>query len=170
MVKNKEIEMKNEIAKTYFFKCDPDGVGKNDHTLGIQVCLSVNKDNRDVFSCNATLKTNRGRFIEGGQTHELLKELIDNNRIERVDEAKELYRLWIEYHCNSLNAGTRQQMRTLKEKYGKEFPSYSEQCEYLKSQGLYEVMHEGKPYVYGSAWLYFEIPSEDFEIIKSLVC
>ena len=158
MVKNKEIEMKNEIAKTYFFKCDPDGVGKNDHTLGIQ----------DVFTCSATLKTNRGRYIAGGQTHELLKDLIDNNRIERVDEAKELYRLWMEYHCNSLNAGTRQQMKVLKEKFGKEFPSYSEQCEYLKSQGLYEVMHEGKPYVYGSAWLYFEIPSEDFEIIKSL--
>lgn len=161
--------MDKGISKTYFFKCDPNSTGKYDHTIGVEVCLRRNKNNKDVFSCNATLKTNRGRFIAGGQTHDLLKELINDKRIERTEEAKVLYRLWKSYHCNSLNAGTPEQMRTLESKYGDDLPTYSEQCDYLKSQGLLEVMHEGKMYKYGTAWLYFEIPSDDLNLIKSLI-
>ncbi len=49
--------MDKGISKTYFFKCDPNSTGKYDHTIGVEVCLRRNKNNKDVFSCNATLKT-----------------------------------------------------------------------------------------------------------------
>ena len=46
--------------------------------------------------------------------------------------------------------------------------NYDESCNYLKSLGLYEVMHEGKPYKYGTGWLYEPIPADDLAKIKNL--
>ena len=40
---------------------------------------------------------------------------------------------------------------------------------HLKSLGLYEVMHEGKPYKYGHAWLYRPIPEADLKRIWTLL-
>lgn len=82
---------------------------------------------------------------------------------------KEIYRLWKLYHNNDMHSGTIEQEKALMAKFGSRKASdYREHCEYLKSIGLYEVCHEGKPYKYGHGWLKHEIPIEDVKNIESL--
>lgn len=86
-----------------------------------------------------------------------------------ASEFKEIYRLWKLYHLNDMHAGTREQEAAIDawKEQGNRY-DYTKVCDYLKSIGLYEVEHEGKPYKYGHKWLYWEIPSEDLEKIKAL--
>ena len=78
-----------------------------------------------------------------------------------------IYDMWKKYHLNDLHAGTPEQETLLKEavkngelsSYGAN--NYKETCEYLKQHNLYEVEVKGKPYRYGSGWLFEEIPLED---------
>lgn len=83
---------------------------------------------------------------------------------------KELYRFWQLYHLNGLHAGTVDQEHAIEEwkKLGNKY-DYTAVCEYLKSIGLYEVMHEGKLYRYGSGWLYRPIPENDLNRIKEIL-
>lgn len=161
--------MENEVSKIYTFKCVTDDKGKYSHKLEVVVTLGKDRNGKDAFSCSANLLTTRGRFIYGGQIIGELEKLIENNDIERIDEAKEICRLWKAYHLNQLKPGTPEQMNALHEKYGEDIPDYSKQCEYLESIGMLVVELDGEPYQYGTRWLHREIPSEDFEIIKSLV-
>lgn len=87
----------------------------------------------------------------------------------RTPEFMEIYRLWKLYHLNDTHAGTREQEAAIDAwvAEGNRY-DYNKVCDYLKSIGLYEVEHEGKPYKYGHAWLYWEIPAEDLEKIKAL--
>ena len=87
----------------------------------------------------------------------------------RTPEFMEIYRLWKLYHLNDMHAGTREQEAAIDawKAEGNRY-DYTAACEHLKSVGLYEVEHEGKPYKYGHGWLYWEIPAEDLEKIKAL--
>lgn len=77
-----------------------------------------------------------------------------------TDAQRELIRLWNIYHLNGMSSGTSEQNEALKNcKYSKGY-DYIEACEYLKSVGLYEVEHEGKPYKYGFGWIKETITDE----------
>lgn len=46
---------------------------------------------------------------------------------------------------------------------------YIQACEYLKSVGLYEVVHEGETYKYGHGWIYSPIPEQTLQEIKQFI-
>jgi hypothetical protein len=46
---------------------------------------------------------------------------------------------------------------------------YKAICEMLKDLGLYEVEYNGKPYRYGSGWLYQPIPEADLQRIREIM-
>lgn len=73
---------------------------------------------------------------------------------------EKIYNLWSEYHCNDLMAGTDNQMEILKDFNG----DFKEDCEFLKSNGLYE----DRGYRYGSRWLIKQIPADVLAEIKVL--
>lgn len=49
------------------------------------------------------------------------------------------------------------------------FSEYQIDCEILKRNGLYEVELDGKPYKYGTKWLYSKIPEEDLKKIYMIL-
>lgn len=53
--------------------------------------------------------------------------------------------------------------------HSSEWDSYTVDCELLKRHGLYEVEVDGKPYKYGHAWLYREIPESDLNKIRAIL-
>ena len=81
-----------------------------------------------------------------------------------------IYKFWKLYHMNDCYAGTIEQESALENcHYTSGRYDYNEACEYLKSVNLYEVGYNGEPYVYGSKWLKFEIPSNDLKEIMELL-
>ena len=83
---------------------------------------------------------------------------------------KEIHSYWKQYHLNDLHAGTSEQEKAVAdwEANGNKY-DYTEACNYLKSIGLYEVEHNGKPYKYGHAWLYEPIPESDLVRIEEII-
>lgn len=77
--------------------------------------------------------------------------------------------VWERNHLNDTNAGTPEQTALI-EKWKSEGnkDDYTAVCEFLKSIDMYEVEVDGKPYKYGTSWLYREISKEDLEFIQSL--
>ena len=73
--------------------------------------------------------------------------------------------VWEEYHLNDLHAGTPEQEDALDKEFGKNYPDYAIQCAYLKEIGLYEVELNGKPYKYGHAWLFEEVPQDVLDFV-----
>lgn len=83
-------------------------------------------------------------------------------------------KLWSKYHLNDLHAGTKEQEQALAEAYDKQntksfLKSFEEKCEYLKSIGLYEVEYQGKPYRYGSGWIFSPIPQNELDKINLIL-
>lgn len=72
--------------------------------------------------------------------------------------------IWRKWHMNDMRPGTIEQERCLEGLYAKkEKADFGERCEYLKNHYLLcdpLVIVGGKPYKYGSGWLYWEIPHE----------
>ena len=105
-------------------------------------------------------------IITGGQCLDDLLPYFENNK-----PYKEIYRLWKNYHLNGMNAGTKEQTKAINdylEKTNKRY-KYSEMCEYLKNINLYQVEYNGKPYLYGHGWIFYEIPTEDIKIIQGII-
>ena len=93
---------------------------------------------------------------------------------------KSIYRLWLLYHLNDMNAGTPEQSAAadnwMKHK-GNRY-DYDKVCDMLKACNLYEVpfyglstskQWNGEPYRYGTAWLVREIPAADLSQIAELL-
>ena len=81
-------------------------------------------------------------------------------------------RLWKAYHLNDMHAGTVEQEACLKaarnsgELIGSDL---DDEVKCLKAKRLYIVKVDGKPYRYGSGWLYRSIPKEDIKIIRRIL-
>lgn len=74
--------------------------------------------------------------------------------------------IWEKWHLNDVRAGTVRQHDFIK-KYRSDHPEwrydYDEACEILKKHDLLydkQYLVDGKPYKYGEAWLFHEIPHE----------
>lgn len=124
------------------------------------------------FSCCAYIKTANGRgWNTGGQCLDEInkhrKELRDIKLWDTV------YRLWKTYHLNDMHAGTKEQEAEVNEYVKnttvKQYEQYEDVCNHLKDVGLYEVQVNGQPYKYGHGWLYWEIPEDDLNLIKSII-
>jgi len=155
--------------------CEIDFGTINLHGTGKRYRATVKMELREekkgpVFCCGAYIKTANGNGIHiCGQCLDDInkhrKELRDTKLWDTI------YRLWKEYHLNDMHAGTKEQEAEVNkylEETGKVY-DYIDVCNHLKDVGLYEVQVNGNPYRYGSSWLYWEIPEDDLNLIKSII-
>ena len=83
-----------------------------------------------------------------------------------ADKAEEFRRLWNEWHLNDMTAGSHAQEEWIKANpldYAYPKSHYEVYRDALHSAGLNpdpNYLHNGKPYAYGSAWLFREVPAD----------
>jgi len=111
--------------------------------------------------CGELWNSKHTDIVMGGQC---LDKFAQFDQVKSNPTFKKLYRLWKLYHMNDLNAGSRSQQDALVAEFGT-IPSYDKACEYLKSIDLYE---DENGYIYGTSWLYNEIPDNDLKEIMAL--
>lgn len=144
-------------------KIDYYGRGRKINPVTVEVTLKEN-DGKPCFSASATVyNQTKTDILACGQCLDSIAKRTKNKQF------MELYRLWKLYHLNDMHAGTIEQEKALEdwESKGNRY-DYISACEYLKSVGLYEVEYNGKPYKYGHAWLYWDIPEYDLKVIQAL--
>lgn len=106
--------------------------------------------------------------LAGGGQHDMFDELTSFLLDESL--VNEIRHIWRNWHLNDLTPGTERQMAALREaKLDGRLGSYEQQCDYLKSIGLYEDELDGKPYVYGSGWVTRELPTDIYERVGAIV-
>lgn len=148
-----------------FGKVDYNHNGRRDCEVTIEMELRETPKGME-FSASGNIWNPRHTDIySGGQNLDTIAHYIHSPLF------KEIYRLWKLYHLNGMHAGTAEQEQALKEYHTRTHTNYdyTSDCEYLKSLNLYEVEHEGKPYKYGHAWLYWGIPEGDMNSIKAIM-
>lgn len=153
------------MKKTFEFgKIDYNGCGRRINPVTIDISLEE-KDKGYCFSASGVIwnQTKTDCYC-AGQCLDVIAGYVSDPVF------KEIYRLWKLYHLNDMHAGTREQEVAIKDwkERGNRY-EYNSVCDYLKSIGLYEVEHGGKPYKYGHSWIYWEIPEEDLKRIKALL-
>ena len=124
------------------------------------------KDGR--FSASGSIDENDGgrwRNYSAGQCLDSILEAFPNNEL-----VQRIHKVWKKWHLNDMHAGSPAQEAYLAKFEYSGSDHYTWAKEKLADAGLdpdpnYE--HEGKPYKYGSAWLYVEIPPEVEEEILS---
>ena len=145
-------------------KIDYYGRGRKINPVTVEVTLKE-KDGKPCFSASATVyNQTKTDILACGQCLDSIAKRTNNKQF------MELYRLWKLYHLNDMHAGTIEQEKAIDdwESKGNHY-DYTSACEYLKSVGLYEVEYNGKPYKYGHAWLYWNIPEYDLKVIQALL-
>lgn len=81
-----------------------------------------------------------------------------------------LVELWHRWHLNDMRAGSPRQEEFLREWRKDHTYTYTSACDALSTIGLLidsEHLVDGKPYKYGTKWLYEEVPAEIIEEIFS---
>lgn len=160
------------MKKTFSFgKIDYYGTGRKINLVEIEINLK-DTESGPVFTASGKVwNFPHTDIVAGGQC---LDDLAKFPKMKNNKTFKKILQMWEKHHLNDMHAGTQEQEKALKEatqkgvlkSYGAN--NYEESCNYLKSIGLYEVMHQGKPYKYGHGWIYYPIPAEDLAIIKKL--
>ena len=160
------------LKKTFNFgKIDYNHSGRKNCSVDVDVELRY-KDNGNIelSICGDIWNPRHTDCYCCGQCLDTIAKYVHNTTF------KKLYRYWQLYHLNSMHAGTPEQEQALEDWHrSKErenaiiFYDYKIDCEYLKTIGLYTVEYEGKPYTYGTRWLYYAIPADDLKDIESLL-
>ena len=154
-------------ARFAFGKIDGYHNSKKSCPVFIDVELRNEQDKPEFSACGYVYNHLKTDCIIGGLCLDTLNEFhsIKNNPMFR-----KIYRLWKLYHLNGMHAGTPEQEQAINawKDAGNRY-DYRKVCDYLKSIGLYEVEHEGKPYKYGHSWLYQPIPDDDLNEIRCLI-
>ena len=123
-------------------------------------------DGKTTFSACAELWNHlQTDIVMGGQC---LTAIMKHFRAKDTP-ARRLYKIWQRYHLNDMRAGTPEQEAAVEtwQAEGNQY-SYERACDHLRTLGLLTVPHDGKPYTYGSGWLYEAIPDDVIEQIKEL--
>lgn len=144
-------------------KIDYYGRGRKINPVTVEVTLKE-KDGKPCFSASATVyNQTKTDILACGQCLDSIAKRTKNKQF------MELYRLWKLYHLNDMHAGTIEQEKAIDdwESKGNHY-DYTSACDYLKSVGLYDAEYNGKPYKYGHAWLYWDIPEYDLKVIRAL--
>lgn len=136
-----DVELKWKDGKGYALSCWGDLVIRESEKLGLKAIRASGQCLDDAISA----------FRDCGLRCRMLEKVVP---------------IWNKWHLNDTHAGTERQDEVL-DKYKKEHPDwrydYSEACKILKEHDLYEdkqYLVDGKPYKYGSKWLFREIPHE----------
>lgn len=126
---------------------------RNDNPRGRKVCIEVNLTDDGVFTALCA-----GPALYFGQCLDVAqKELNINN-----PTFKEIVRLWKLYHLNDMHAGDKVQEKALKQCKDTD---YKARCDFLAKKSL--LVHNS--YRYGTAWLKYDIPTDDLNKIKKLL-
>lgn len=143
--------MKNTITKMV-------KVGESKATL--KVVLEMNLTEEGRFTCMGEIHF-RGSYI-GGQCLDDMQRIMADNGL-KCEKLNALVPLWNRWHNNDMRAGSPRQMEVLNARVANgQAVDYETMCEVLERMGLYadeEFIYNGKPYVYGQAWLKEEIPA-----------
>ena len=139
--------------------------------------VSLNTDRRfPVFTAYMGVwNGNHTDYVTAGQIFDAFNHVPENDAL-----FQEIKKLWKLYHLNDMNAGTKAQTLALEKAGHTDANSYDKDVEYLKRKGLYEVRltpteakynpkYAGKPYKYGSGWIYYPIPAKDMARIKKIL-
>lgn len=133
----------------------------NEVEIDIRLC---EEEEGEVLSISANVwNSSKTDIFMGGQCLKDLFPYFKNNTNFKI-----IFSLWSLYHCNDMHAGTQEQEEALKNS-GRKFKGYTEECEYLKEVGLYEVPLNGETYKYGHKWLYQPIPPQHLADIHMLL-
>ena len=138
----------------------------------LPVYAQINLDNGNLSITGVIAPRDNGSAYCAGQIGEYLLDTFPNK-----EEGWDAFRLCDfalickEWHLNNLTAGSPRQEAFLKEWTSRNKYSYEKACEALKEANLYEdaeYLHNGKPYVYGTAWLRRELPQEVIDFLENL--
>ena len=103
-----------------------------------------------------------------GQIESELKDFVNFAKGWSFSKLQTFRKFWKEWHLNHMVAGSPRQESYLDEIGRKD---YVENLKALEQAGLspdMEYLHNGKPYVYGSAWLKKEVPAHVLVFLKNL--
>ena len=143
-----------------FGKIDWNGTGRKINLVTVEINLKETK-NGPAFSASANVWNSKDSdIICGGQCLDSLVPFFKNNAVYMT-----IFSMWKKYHLNDMHPGTPAQEKALNEAGLTEFATnYTDCCEYLKKIGLFNDNGTN----FGETWVYWPIPEEDLEIIKSL--
>ena len=146
-----------------FGKIDWYDRGRRDCRVTVELRLTES-DKGPCFAAAADVWNPQGTDIVcGGQCFEALVPFIPDPAFQ------EIVRLWRSYHLNDMHTGTPEQEAEVKRWLDGRRYSYLAACEHLREVGLLTVEHEGKPYTYGTGWLYEPIPADDLAQIRHII-
>ena len=146
-----------------FGKIDWYGHGRRNCRVEVELRLE-DTDQGAVFAASANVWNPRGTDIVcGGQClDELLPHIPDPAFHSLVD-------MWRRYHLNNMHAGTPEQEAEVKRWLDGRRYDYPAAREHLREVGLLTVEHNGKPYTYGTGWLFEPIPADDLARIRDII-
>ena len=146
-----------------FGKIDWYGHGRRNCRVEVGLRLE-DTDQGAVFTAGAKVWNPRGTDIVcGGQCLEELVPFIPDPAFQ------EIVHLWRRYHLNNMHAGTPEQEAEVKRWLDGRRYDYPAAREHLREVGLLTVEHNGKPYTYGTGWLYEPIPADDLARIRDII-
>lgn len=142
-------------------KVDYEGRGSAANLVEIEYEL---KDGRFSASGNIWMTSKRD-ILSGGQNLDEIGSLFpDHELVQRVVS------IWKKWHLNDMHAGSPKQEEFLETLNLPNYNHYENAKAKLKDAGLdpdESYIHNGKPYEYGSAWLYVELPMQVVQEIES---
>lgn len=167
-----------KYRKIQFGKIDFYHTGRRSNSVDLEIRLKDADTDKPVFSvCGNVWNSEHTDIVCGSQCLDDIEMFFKNNQL-----FCEIAELWKKYHLNDLHAGTEEQEAflektiDLREAVATDLKrasfsdsNYSVSCELLRRNNLYEVSLNGKPYKYGSSWLYREIPQDDLNKIIALL-
>lgn len=106
-------------------------------------------------------------IIMGGQCLDDVQPYMNGNPL-----FGEIVKLWKKHHLNGLNPGTPEQMQFIKDhkdEINENDGWYTKELNLLKKYNMDVVEWQGKPFKYGTEWIYHPIPEPDLSRIKEII-
>lgn len=152
------------LKKISFGKIDYNGCGRRINEVVLEVRLDQTNKGMEFAAVGLIYNAKKTDCLCCGQCLDEIAEYVSDPLF------KEIHSFWKKYHLNGMHPGTEEQEQAIEEwkAQGNSY-NYSTAVEYLKSINLYEVEYNGKPYRYGSAWLYQPIPEQDLNRIQEIM-
>lgn len=162
------------MKKTFNFgKIDWYGTGRKVNEVTVEVELR-DTDKGPVFSASGNVwNSKKTDIVAGGQ-------ILDSRKLSHLGpKFRQIKDLWLMYHLNDMHAGTPEQEVCLKDfederaqiaaTLNEPLHCYEVDKWLLRNHNLETVNLNGKPYTYGTAWLYRPIQEDDLAEIKELL-
>lgn len=137
----------------------------NEVTIELELCETKEGP---VFSASCNVWNSRHtRIVMGGQCLDDVQPYMGGNSLfgEIVD-------LWKKHHLNDMEPGTPEQMQCIKDhkdEINENDGWYTKELNLLKKYNMDVVEWQGKPYKYGTGWIYRPIPEPDLSRIKEII-